>query len=504
MVTGRVAGRPTQRSVNDATDMSLSSSPYSLELADYLAVVRRRWRIVLVLTCCGLLTGIVAIKLATKEYTATVSVYVTALEGADSQAAGGVPRPVNMDNAAHLVSSQQVAALAARRLRSPLAGSQLRSRVSVTVPANTTILKISCQAPKAGDAAACANAVAGAYLSVRVTDAVGLVSRQAHHTTLAGRVITPASAPASPSSPRPVLLLASGLLAGLVIGLLAAFLVDHRDQRLRTRRDVERFLGLPVVPSLPFVCMPETGQPGRSAVTAVPASLATERFTELGRFATAGLGEDGQVILVATADPGAGTGVSVVAAGLATALSQPGGDVWLTSTRPMAAPQLLGVAGGRGLSEVLAGHASVHEVAMPAADVEGLRVIGAGTAVSDQRLAPRHDAVFRLLAELRSSARYVVVETELVPQDPDAYSFAGLADAVILVIEESRTERGAAIECLDRLDRLATTVLCVAIVRPVPDDGRAAPPIAQDGPRRAAAPDPLAAQIPGRETTNPL
>ena len=478
----------------------MASGPYSSELADYLAVVRRRWRVILVLTCCGLLVGVAAIKLATKEYTATASVYITALKGADSQALGGLPGPVNMDNAANLVRSQTVAQLADRRLRAPLAASQLRGRVSVAVPANTTILNISCEAPNAGDAAACANAIAGAYLSVRLTLATDSISGKTPDTTAAGHVITPASAPASPSSPRPVLLIASGLLAGLVIGLIAAFLVDHRDQRLRTPRDVERFLGLPVVPSLPFASSLQTGRAGIASGSDVPVS----QLAELARFAAAGLGDDGQVILVATADASAGPGVSVVAASLAAVLSQPGGNVWLTATRPMAAPQLLGVDGGSGLAEVLAGHATVDEVARPAVDVGALRVISAGTEVSGEQRGPRHDAVDGLLAQLRSSARYVVVETGLVPQEPDAYSFAGLADAVILVIEESRTRRSAAIECLRRLEGLGTVVLCAAIASPFADDGRSAPAIAQDGPRRATGPDPLAAQSAGRETTNPL
>ncbi len=482
----------------------MASGPYSLELADYLAVVRRRWRVILVLTCCGLLVGVAAIKLATKEYTATASVYITALKGGDSQALGGLPGPVNMDNAANLVRSQTVAQLADRRLHEPLAASQLRGRVSVAVPANTTILNISCEAPTAGDAAACANAIAGAYLSVRLTLATDSISGKTPDTTAAGHVITPASAPASPSSPRPVLLLASGLLAGLVIGLIAAFLVDHRDQRLRTPRDVERFLGLPVVPSLPFASSLQIGQAGIASGSDPPAPQPVERFAELARFAVAGLGEDGQVILVVTAEAGAGPGVSVVAASLAAVLSQPGGTVWLTATRPMAAPQLLGVDGGGGLAEVLAGHATVDDVARPAVDVGALRVISAGTEVAGEQRGPRHDAVHGLLAQLRSSARYVVVETGLVPQEPDAYSFAGLADAVILVIEESRTQRGAAIECLRRLEGLGTVVLCAAIAAPFADDGRSAQAIAQDGPRRATGPDPLAAQSAGRETTNPL
>lgn len=60
-------------------------------------------------------------------------------------------------------------------------------------------------------------------------------------------IVSEATAPASPVSPNPVRDTALGAMVGLVFGLLAAFLRDSLDRRLRTAHEVHRELGVPVL-----------------------------------------------------------------------------------------------------------------------------------------------------------------------------------------------------------------------------------------------------------------
>ena len=60
-----------------------------------------------------------------------------------------------------------MATIAVRSLHSPLSPTALLGNVSVAVPANSSVLQISCQAQSAQQAAACANAFAAAYLQNR-------------------------------------------------------------------------------------------------------------------------------------------------------------------------------------------------------------------------------------------------------------------------------------------------------------------------------------------------
>ena len=74
-----------------------------------------------------------------------------------------------------------------------------------------------------------------------------LANFQAPGRSLAGRSINAATASSARGSHLWLLIGSSGLLAGLIVGLLTAFVVDQRKGRLYSARDVERFLGLPVL-----------------------------------------------------------------------------------------------------------------------------------------------------------------------------------------------------------------------------------------------------------------
>src|SRR5262249_39027658 len=50
--------------------------------------------------------------------------------------------------------------------------------------------------------------------------------------TNGGSIISAATPPGKPSSPKKLLIVPSGLIAGLLIGLILAFLVDRRDKRI--------------------------------------------------------------------------------------------------------------------------------------------------------------------------------------------------------------------------------------------------------------------------------
>src|SRR5205085_6287773 len=178
------------------------------------------------------------------------------------------------------------------------------------------------------------------------------------------------------------LALPSGLVPGLLAGLIAAFIWDRRDKRLHTPQDVERLLDLPVLLSLP------RGAFSRQVALASPRSRTGRAFTELAHTVAASLGEGSHVLLVAGASPG--PGASVVAANLAATLARTHSEAVLVcaALRDSVAPELFGLADGRGLAEVLAGQATVGDVARGPASAPGLWVIppGADTSLAEYNL----------------------------------------------------------------------------------------------------------------------
>jgi polysaccharide chain length determinant protein (PEP-CTERM system associated) len=91
------------------------------------------------------------------------------------------------------------------------------------------------------------------------------------------RVLDNASVPATPSGPDRLQISSLGLLAGLIVGLLVAGLLELKDGSYRTESDVHEVLGLPVVAMVPYVMTSQVrarALRNRALVTAV-AILAT-------------------------------------------------------------------------------------------------------------------------------------------------------------------------------------------------------------------------------------
>ena len=138
-----------------------------MRLADYTGALRRRWWLIVVVAIIATVGAAGYFKTAHKVYTATASVYVTASSsGTAGQVANSrTTTTVNLDTEAQVVQSATVAQAADKLMHSTDNVQSLLRRVSVTVPANSQVLSISCEASSPDAAASCAQAFAQAYLN---------------------------------------------------------------------------------------------------------------------------------------------------------------------------------------------------------------------------------------------------------------------------------------------------------------------------------------------------
>ncbi|MFY9928650.1 MAG: Wzz/FepE/Etk N-terminal domain-containing protein [Streptosporangiaceae bacterium] len=482
-----------------------------MQLVDYTRVLRRRWWLILLVTLIGLVASVGYYKVAHKVYTATASVYVTATSQTANQVTGGrTSGTVNLDTEAQVVQSVTVAAAAAKLMHSTETPQQLTNRVSVTVPANSQVLAIACQAASADKAAICAQSFAQAYLTYSSASTTAETNSQitalqkqigtlqsasaklateidslpdnssqrasaeeqlsSDHSQLSslngqvanltaeladpsgGSIISNANPPAKPTSPKLLLIVPSGLLAGLLIGLLLAFLVDRRDRRIRRPHDISK-LNVPVLMSLPLrKFRPELA-------VAVPRSPTGRDFAELAHVLTGTLGTGNHVILVTGSSPGQGT--SLVAANLAVALSrnQPNVTLVCADLEGSAIPAMTGLRSSPGLTDVLDRGTKVSKVVRHPAAAVRLSVIAPGSTAGPQSEDLQQDAVEQLLSELSSDSRWVVVEGPSVQSGPDAYTLAQAADAAILVTEVPRTRSDQVVDSIQHLDKIGVSVL---------------------------------------------
>jgi capsular polysaccharide biosynthesis protein len=497
--------------------MNVPREPDSFEFADYLGVLRRQWWLVVLLACVGVLAGAAYLKLVPRAYTATAAVNVTPTGASDSQsgavAAGRTTGVINLDTEAQIVQSSTVAAIAARTLHSSLAPGVLARNVSVTVPANSSVLQIGCMARSAQQAAACANAFATGYLKNRSVSAASAINsqlnavrtqqetlqkqatqlttqvntlptnssqRSAAETQLqtvsgelksladqeisltaaaasssGGTIITAATPPAKPSSPKPLLALPSGLLAGFLLGVIAALILDRRRKRISSSRELDRF-GLPVLLDL-------SGKDfGRDPVVSARSAAGLE-FAELARVTASGLGENGRLLLVAGVS--AGSGCEVVAANLAATLARTRPGVILVCPGDQHTPEFFGLAGAPRLdsaatAEVTAGTMDLGEVAVRPAGFAGLGVL-----ILDPDLDELQFEHARQLAlQLRDRARYVVIEAPASATGADVFALAEFCDAALVTVEMSGAKRRQLEDRIRLLGRLRIRILGIAAV----------------------------------------
>lgn len=497
--------------------MERSSQPDSYELSDYAAVLRRRWKVVVLAGVIGLAAAVAYTVIAPTVYTATATIFVTGTTSGATQVVNGrTTGAIDLDTEAQIVRSSSVGTLARQSMHSPLSATKLVKSVSVTVPPNSQVLQISCSGGSPTAAAKCANAFAAAYLKNRSDATTSGIKHQlaglqqqvdtlqqkitnvtarmrslprgsrkrinasteltmynsqldslSNHmanlmaqstNTSGGRIITDAVAPHTPTSPQRKLAWPSGLVAGIVAGLVIAYWRDRSDKRVRTAHDVETLFDLPVLLDL------AAGKGRLAAALAGPASRTGQSFAELAHSLTATLGQGNHVVLVAGTS--GGNGGSVTAANIAAAVARTGSNVALVCAdmNGSVAPQIFGFGRGPGLAEVILDRATVGDTEHRLATVPGLRVIPPGT---DSRAASgglQPDAAQRLVKRLHVVARYVFFEAPPTTSGADLDALAQLVDAAVVVVEVPRTLREDLREGVRHLDRMGVAVLGAVVL----------------------------------------
>jgi capsular exopolysaccharide synthesis family protein len=320
--------------------------------------------------------------------------------------------------------------------------------IEVSTGESADLVDVEAHAEKPDDAAEFANAYAREF--VAYADELG------RSFDGEAEVLRRADQPAEPVSPKTVRNTLLALLAGLLGGVVVAFLVERLDHRVRSARELDGLLGAPLlgrISASPALWLDP-------ALTELPA--AEGEMFQIARVGIRYLDVDREIRSVLLTSAEAGDGKTTTAIGLA-ACAATSGDGVLLIEADMRQPSLAAVVEPvqSGLSTVLEGRIAWRDaltgvdVTVGAEDVSGsIDVLMAGTAPANPTQLIESERMARLLEEAESEYDLVVIDTPPVTILPDGIPLMSHVDGVIVVVGLRRETREDLEELRKRLEQV--------------------------------------------------
>src|SRR5436305_5862720 len=445
-------------------------------LARYATTIRERKWLILATVLITTAAAIVYLLSASKVYEAEADILVTPVTGADpvyqslglNTASSDPTRDV--ETASRLVTTIDVARRVKTTLHDPRAAGDLLKKVTVQPVAQSNIVAITAEGSSPKAAQDLANTFGREAVNLRTqlfhsqldksianlkpqvpssgtgassTDPNSLAAQLQRMQTLrlgpdpTMRVETLADLPSGPSSPKPKLSIAAGILAGLVLGVGGAFALQVLDPRLRREEQLRRLYSLPILARIPK----DSRAHGAGALAPEMLSPSTiEAYRTLRATLAASRGRDVGATSILVTSPSPSEGKTTTAINLASSLALAGNKVILIEAdlRRPAIAKALGIEPRHGTGNVLLETADLRE-ALESTRAYGnyLQVLcadysGAASGwMADRLFLP---SAQNLVVEAKKLADYVVIDSPPLSEVIDALPLAQRADEVLVVV----------------------------------------------------------------------
>lgn len=279
------------------------------------------------------------------------------------------------------------------------------------------------------------------------------------------RVISRAMVP-TVASPRFLVVMGVAVPASLVLALLLAFAVEGFDPSLRTTEHVDKFLGLPVLSTIPEVGAQNATHPVAELVVGDPSSSFAEsiRGLHLG-LSLSNASKTPKVLLITSAVPGEGK--TVVAVSLARLAARNGRRVIIIDAdfrRPAVAPTM-GIATPAGsIVDVLDERLPLERCIVGDALSQAVVLTGASRPTNPSDLITSN-ALEKLLTALRGEYDLVIIDSAPLLPVHDTLALSEFCDAALFVTQSGRTPRDAVAMALRALKSTKVVVAGIALTR---------------------------------------
>jgi len=267
------------------------------------------------------------------------------------------------------------------------------------------------------------------------------------------QVVTPAKAPTSPSSPKPV---RDGIIAaiiGLLVGVGIALLADHFDDAVYSKEEAGHLAGnAPVLGVIPRI----RSWKRRSDTVLATVDSRNSSVAEAYRSVRTSLqfaGHDGDMKTILVTSPSAGEGKTSTIANLGVVLAQADQRVVIVSCdlrRPRLG-QFYERAESPGFTSVILGQSSLGDAIQTVEGIGNLFFVGSGDVPPNPTELLASGAAREIFTKLRQAFDIVLLDSPPLLPVTDAVIMARMADATLLVIAAGETKRSQVEEAAEML-----------------------------------------------------
>jgi capsular exopolysaccharide synthesis family protein len=461
-------------------------------LLPYLRAIRARWPLVAVLAAVAVAGSVLLILTDSRKYEARAEILATPVEGTDPSYFGidllrdsGDPARTVL-TAASVLQSPGAAELTARRMGPGWDRERVLAATRIEPQGQSSVLAVIATADKGWVAARLANTFAESALARRranlerqLDEAIARLQlrlRQqlrlqrerpgqgpagnATARTLAEQITAlealraagrdptlalseRAEVPDAPIGAPPWLILVAGLVAGLVLGGIAAIAAEALARRLRDEEELVHLYPLPLLAGVPWLPRRK-----RKARRSLPGTL--EAFRTL----RAQLQQYGPRRSILLTSGSSGDGRTTAAVNLGFAFAEAGHRVVLIDL-DLRKPELAAAAGvspERGPTPLLEGDTDLTSLVQESSVAPGLYVLPAvaGDAVALEWVTRQLPV---LLSQALRLADYVIIDTPPLGEVSDALRIATQVDDVVIVTRPRHTSRSSLVIVRDLLER---------------------------------------------------
>jgi receptor protein-tyrosine kinase len=416
-----------------------------MEFRDVLAALRAGWWLAVMGLVIGGLAALGGSLLMTPKYTSSTQLFVSTDDASSTSAVfqGSQFSQDRVSSYVELLAGEELAARVVDAANLDMSPGELAAEIGVSTVPQTVLINVTVTDPSPQQAQRIALEIGEQF--PRMVAELETTSSGALPVQL--DVVREAGLPTVPSSPQTLLNVAFGAFAGLLLGAVAAITRARLDRSVKKPEEAAALAGAPV---MGVVLRHQDLDSGNAANRGRPPRVAEDYRQLRANLQFLDVDEPPKVIMVSSALPSEGKTTAII--NLALALAEAGRKVTVVEAdlRRPKITRYLGMVGGVGLTNILAGTADVTDVTQYYGE-HRLAVIAAGPTPPNPSGLVASASMAELLGKLRAGNDFVLVDSPPILPVADSTGLAVLVDGVLLSVRYGSTRK-------DQLQQSATTL----------------------------------------------